>query len=198
MNWVDLYLLCFLVGLGLSAVALLAGSLHWHWPHLPIHHGVAAPHAAGAPGELPWFNFGSIAAFLAWFGGAGYLLQRYYRVWFVAAFALAVMSGLGAASAVFWFLAKVLMAREAPLDPADYDMVGVLGRLSIAIRERGTGELIYSQGGTRRVTAARSEDGSAIARGSEVIVTRYEKGIAYVRLWEDPTGGALQGKDIRL
>ena len=29
-----------------------------------------------------------------------------------------------------------------------------------------------------------NEDGSAIPKGSEVIVTRYEKGIAYVRLWD--------------
>jgi hypothetical protein len=64
-------------------------------------------------------------------------------------------------------------------------MVGVLGRLSIPIREGGTGELIYSQGGTRRVTGARSEDGVAIPKGSEVMVTRYEKGIAYVRTWAD-------------
>ena len=35
---------------------------------------------------------------------------------------------------VFWFLAQVLMAREAPLDPADYDMTGVLGKLSMPIR----------------------------------------------------------------
>jgi len=79
-------------------------------------------------------------------------------------------------------------ADEESLDPADYEMTGVLGRLSIPIRPGGTGELIYSQEGTRRVTGARSEDGEAIPRGSEVMVTRYEKGIAYVRPWEDPAG----------
>ena len=140
--------------------------------------------------ELPWFNFGTIAAFLAWFGGTGYLLQHYYGVWFALALAVATVSGIGAASVVFWFLAKVLMAREQALDPADYDMVGVLGKLSIPIRQGGTGELIYSQEGTRRVAAARSDDGAAIAKGAEVMVTRYEKGIAYVRPWEDPTGDA--------
>jgi hypothetical protein len=79
------------------------------------------------------------------------------------------------------------MRREASLNPADYDMVGVLGHLSLPIRAGGTGELVYSQEGTRRVTGARSEDGAAIPKGAEVMVTRYEKGIAYVRLWEDPT-----------
>ena len=55
------------------------------------------------------------------------------------------LSGLGAAAVVFWFLAKVLMADDVPLDPADYDMVGVLGRTTISIRPGGTGELVYSR-----------------------------------------------------
>lgn len=184
----EFYLICFLVGFGLSAVALLAGSIHLHLPGLHMHHGIHIPHAhgSGLHTELPFFNFGTIAAFLAWFGGTGYLLQHYYSVWFLVTLGVAIVSGIGAASVVFWFLAKVLMARESSLDPADYDMIGVLGKLSIPIRAGGTGELIYSQEGTRRVAGARSEDSSAIPKGAEVIVTRYEKGIAYVRPWEDP------------
>ena len=74
------------------------------------------------------------------------------------------------------------------LDPADYEMVGVLGRLSWPIREGGTGELIYSQAGTRRVCGARAEDNSVILKGTEVVVTRYERGIAYVRPWSEMAG----------
>jgi len=189
MTWSDFYLVCFIVGFGLSLLSLLAGSVHLHLPHLHMQHGIHMGRGGlgkgGGRGDLSYFNFGTMAAFLAWFGGTGYLLEHYYGVWFVLALGVATLSGIGASSLVFWFLAKVLMAREAALDPADYDMVGVLGRLSIPIRQGGTGELIYSQGGTRRVTGARSEDGVAIPKGSEVMVTRYEKGIAYVRKWED-------------
>jgi hypothetical protein len=108
------------------------------------------------------------------------------------ALAVATLSGLGGASVVFWFLAKVLMSHEAALDPADYDMVGVLGKLSMPIRTGGTGELIYVQGGTRRVSGARAESGAAIAKGVEVVVTRYEKGIAYVRAWDELSGDVEQ------
>ncbi len=188
MTWSDFYLACFLIGFGLSAVAFLAGAVHLHVPHLHIHHGIHMPGGDGEC-ELGWFNFGTVAAFLAWFGGTGYLLEHYYGVWFVAALIVATVSGIGAASMVFWFLAKVLLAREAALDPADYDMTGVLGKLSIGIRAGGTGEMIYSQEGTRRVAGARSEDGAAIPKGTEVVVTRYEKGIAYVRTWEEMAGG---------
>jgi hypothetical protein len=190
MTWSAFYLICFLVGFALSALALFAGSAHVHLPHLHVHHGIHVPHGHGACGshgsDLSWFNFGTIAAFLSWFGGTGYLLQHYYSVWFVFTLGVATLSGIGAASIVFLFLAKVLMAREAALDPADYDMIGVLGRISSPIRAGGTGELIYSQEGTRRVAGARAEDDAAIPKGAEVIVTRYEKGLAYVRQWQDP------------
>jgi membrane protein implicated in regulation of membrane protease activity len=199
MTWADFYLACFLVGFILSVLSFLAGTGHMHLPHVHMHvHGVHVGHAhvsgggGGARGigrgQLPWFNFGTISAFLAWFGGAGYLLEHYYHVWYFLAFAVATFSGLGAAAAVFVILARVFMAHEAPLDPADYEMVGVLGKLSLPIRTGGTGELIYSQEGTRHVAGARSEDGAAIPKGAEVVVTRYEKGIAYVRRWEDMAG----------
>jgi len=190
MTWSDIYLICFLVGFGLSLLSLLAGTTHLHLPHLHLHHGIHLGHGqAGAHGTtVSFFNLGTLAAFLTWFGGTGYLLSHHYGVWFAVALGIATLSGLGGAAVVFWFLAKVLMAREQALDPADYDMIGVLGKLSIAIRPGGTGELIYTQGGTRRVTGARAETGAAIARGAEVVVTRYEKGIAYVRPWDEFSG----------
>jgi hypothetical protein len=103
---------------------------------------------------------------------------------------LSSMAGLIGGGIIFLFLAKVLISDEEYLDPADFEMVGVLGKLSVPIREGGTGELIYSQMGTRRVCGARSEGGSAIAKGAEVVVTRYEKGIAYVSLWSEMSGEA--------
>jgi membrane protein implicated in regulation of membrane protease activity len=196
MSWPDFYLICFLVGFSLSALALVAGSVHLHLPHLHLHPGAHLGRGgASQRGGLSWFNFGTIAAFLAWFGGTGFLLERYYHLWVVLALGLAVLSGVGAAAVVFWFLARVLLARETALDAADYDMVGVLGKLSIPIRAGGTGEIIYSQQGTRRVAGARSETGIAISKGKEVVVTRYEKGIAYVRPWEEMAGDLETGPD---
>jgi membrane protein implicated in regulation of membrane protease activity len=133
------------------------------------------------------FNFLTLTIFLAWFGGTGYLLTRYSTVWFLLGLGVAVFSGIGGAAIIFAFL-KALMASEHPMDPADYEMVGVLGKVSSPVRAGGTGEITYSQGGTRHAAAARSEDSRAIGKGSEVVVTRYEHGIAYVRRWEEMTG----------
>jgi hypothetical protein len=67
----------------------------------------------------------------------------------------------------------------------------VLGRISSSIRKGGTGEIIFSQAGTRHTCGARSESGEPLARGAEVIVTRYEHGIAYVRRWEEMADGPV-------
>jgi hypothetical protein len=162
--------------------------------HGPL--GGHAPGAGHATATLPAapstfvspFNFVTLTAFLAWFGGTGYLLTRYSSVWLVLGLGIALVSGLVGAGIVFLFLSKVLVSEEENMNPADYEMVGVLGRTSITIRQGGTGEIIYSQAGTRRTCGARSDDGTPIAKGIEVVVTRYEKGIAYVRLWTDMSG----------
>ncbi len=211
-NWSDFFLICFAVGFCFSFFSFVFGGArfgrlhlpHFHGhgaPHLPAAHGMSGHAAAGhghapAPGQaaaqpqatrtgVSPFNPPTLAAFLAWFGGTGYLLTRYSAIWVGFSLMLAAAVGLAGGAIVFLFLSKVLMSEEEVMDPADYEMVGVLGKLSISIREGGTGELIYSQMGTRRVCGARSEDGSAIEKGTEVVVTRYEKGIAYVRLWEE-------------
>jgi membrane protein implicated in regulation of membrane protease activity len=190
MTWADLYLICFIVGFALSLFSVLGGFFHMpglhHAPH--GHHGHAHlghghGHAAGA--QVSPFNFSTITAFLAWFGGVGYLLTRFSGLWLWFAFLIAVGGGVAGSSIVFLFLAKVLLANEKPLNAADYDMIGMLGQLTSAIREGGTGEMSFSQAGLRRSAPARSDDGTAVAKGADVIVTRYDKGIAYVRRWED-------------
>jgi hypothetical protein len=160
---------------------------------VPVAHGPGAAqtqgtHQGAQGSNVSPFNPPSLAAFLAWFGGTGYLLTRFSAVWVGLGLLLSVISGLVGGGIIFLFLSRVLISDEENMDPADYEMVGVLGRLCVSIRAGGTGEILYSQAGTRRVCGARSEDGSAIAKGAEVVVTRYEKGIAYVRLWSEMSG----------
>jgi hypothetical protein len=192
MSWENFYLIAFLIGFLLSAVSFVAGAIHL--PHFHFH-GHALGHGGLAKGgrrgsSVSFFNFGTVAAFLAWFGGAGYLLERYSNIWVYLGLFVASISGLGGAAAVFWFLLK-LTSSDQPLDPADYDMVGVLGRVAGPIRAGGTGELLYSRDGSRRAVPARSADDAGIPRDAEVVVTRYEKGIAYVRRWEELSGQSL-------
>src|SRR5271166_215465 len=189
MTWAMFYLVCFVVGVTLSVLSFLGGSFHMPHVHFHLPHGgahvPAGVQAGGAGAHMPFLNFGTITAFLAWFGGTGYLLTRYSSLVVAGVLTLAIVAGLVGAMIVFWFLAKVLLKHDVELDPADYERVGVLGRISSPIRAGGTGEIIFSQAGTRQTCGARSENGEALPRGTEVIVTGYEKGIAYVRRWEE-------------
>ena len=194
MTWDMFYLVCFLIGVTLSVLSFLSGTIHmphvhfhFHVPHGHVHipHVTGGGHAAGGHAEMPFLNFGTITAFLAWFGGTGYLLTRYSSLVVAGVLVLAIIAGIVGAMIVFWFVAKLLLKHDRELDPADYDRVGVLGRISSPIRAGGTGEIIFSQEGTRNTCGARSENGEALERGTEVIITRYEHGIAYVRRWEE-------------
>jgi membrane protein implicated in regulation of membrane protease activity len=206
MSWTDVYLTCFVIGFALSFVSFLLGSFHLHLPHMHFHGGAhvhfdlthgtptamhpAPGHAQGASEQLSLFNFGTVAAFLAWFGGAGYLLTRYSGLWIGFVLLISSMVGFVGASIIFFFVAKVLMRYDSRLDPADYDMVGVLGTVTLPIREAGTGEIVFSQEGARRCAGARSDNAVAIPKGTEVVVTRYERGIAYVQRWDELAGTA--------
>ena len=145
----------------------------------------AATSAQASSATLSWLNPSAVMAFLAWFGGTGYLLTQYYGVWYVLGLGLAILSGFAGAAIVSWFLVKVLLPHETELYDSDFELAGTLATVTSSIRLGGTGEIVYSQGGARRCSGARSNDGAALEKGSEVVVARYEKGIAYVTRWED-------------
>jgi hypothetical protein len=195
MTWAIFYLSCFLVGVTLSVLSFVSGTFHLPHFHLHVPHAhaghVGGAHGPGAHGsDVSFVNFGTICAFLAWFGGTGYLLTRYSTLVVAVVATLSFFAGLVGAAVVFWFVAKVLLAHEHELDPADYDRVGVLGCVTSSIRQGGTGEIVFSQAGTRHTCGARSENGEALPKGTEIVVTRYEHGIAYVQRWDELAGEA--------
>jgi membrane protein implicated in regulation of membrane protease activity len=183
MTWATFYLVCFALGFIFSLLSFLLGGLHWHLPH-----GLGGGHAHGGQAGASHLNPVTLAAFLAWFGGIGYLLTRFSTLWFAVGLGIALLSGVTGAGIIYLFLSRVLKAEAEGLDLDDFDMVGTLGHISMPIREGGTGEIIYSHAGARHTCGARAENGVAIAKGTEVVVTRYEKGIAYVRLWTEMAG----------
>jgi membrane protein implicated in regulation of membrane protease activity len=134
----------------------------------------------------------TLTAFLCWFGGAGYLMERYGGLVTPVILGFATLTGLAGGSLIFLFLAKVLAPHDRPLTAEDTEMTGVIGRVSGTIRPDGIGEILYSQNGSRRSSPARSDTGEPIARDMEVVVMRYERGIAYVRRWDELSSGSSQ------
>jgi hypothetical protein len=180
------FLGCFAFGFLFSLVGVLAGSAHLHFHG---HHF----HAHGPHGAASKFNMGTITAFLTWFGGAGYILSSWGRVGFALIFAVAAVVGIVGAAIIFLVVARVLAPHDQPLDPEDYRLIGALGTVSSPVRTNGTGEMIFVQQGRRSALPIRSENGNPIPRGREVVVTRYEQGIAYVREWDELTAESEEG-----
>jgi membrane protein implicated in regulation of membrane protease activity len=205
MNWPEIYLVCFGIGTLWSLVSLFLGGMHVghaHGGHVHASHGHAHAHAS-QPGWASWVGAlltpGCIAIFLAWFGGIGYLLTRHSALGSWADLAIAILVGLAGAVLLGAFL-RWLQAHEQPLESTYTDVVGMLGRVSSTIRPDGVGEVIYVRDGSRRCVPARSEDSQEIQREEEVVVTRYEKGIAFVRTWAamtQPAADAAQPESAK-
>jgi membrane protein implicated in regulation of membrane protease activity len=197
------YLICFGVGLVLSVAFFLGGFAHLHIGHLHIDHSALGHHGTGAHGSSSHgpsaVNGFSLTAFLCWLGGAGYLLHRYSIFVAPLVLLLSVVSGVFGAALLWAILFKVLLPRERVLSSEDTEMTGVLAQVSDSIRSNGgIGEILFLQTGARRCSAARSDDGRTIERGTEVVVIRYERGIAYVRPWAELEGDPLNGLPDRL
>jgi membrane protein implicated in regulation of membrane protease activity len=183
----SLFLGCFTFGLLFTVVSALLGAFNGgHGVHFPgLHgHGDHGAHAGGhGHGQISPFNASTIAAFLAWFGGAGYLLTRYSGFTALSITAIASVAGLAGATLVFAFVAKFINPRLTVLAPEDFQVPGIVAKVTSTIRPGGTGEIVYTLGGTRHSDGARSETAELLERGTEVVILRVEKGIAYVDRW---------------
>jgi membrane-bound ClpP family serine protease len=180
-----IYLVCFIVGLVLSVLSVVGGFAHLHIGRIHVGH---TAHAHSGTHGLSSVNGFTITAFLCWFGGVGYLLDRYSIFIAPLILLLSILSGLIAAALLWAVLFKLLLPHERELTSEETEMPGVVAHVSDSIRDNGgIGEIIFSQTGARRSTAARSEDGSPIQRGAEVVVIRYERGVAYVRRFDELT-----------
>src|SRR5258707_2648214 len=154
MTWSDFYLFCFIVGFALSVLSFFAGAVHIQLPfnrhvafHLGHHGGVGGGVRGGVRGgvHVSWFNASTAMAFLAWFGGTGYLLTRHAHLVALASLAISTVAGLIAGGIVFKLMVK-LMHSAPPFESEDYRVEGSGGKISIPIRQNGTGEIIFLLG----------------------------------------------------
>lgn len=193
------FLVMFLTGLALSTLSFLLGGAHAHLHlphvHLPLGHvhvpfvthaHPGALHVRGggtAPdgGAMSALNVSTITAFVTWFGGAGYLLSSLGTLPAALILLAAAASGVVGASIVSYALVRVLLpGQTAPMRPEDYRLEGTVARVSVPVGGGRTGEVIYTRHGKTCSEGARSEDGTELPRGTEVVILGYERGIAHV------------------
>jgi membrane protein implicated in regulation of membrane protease activity len=192
----SVYLGCFLFGILMVVASVALGFAHLALPggHNGVHvghgnghaHGHGNGHGNGGEGSrgLPIWNISSLLAFLMWFGAGGYAVMKLTGIGPWLALVPAVAAGAAGAVLVSAFL-RLMLRGETEMDPAQYRMEGTLAKVTIGIPEGGTGEIIFSKGDSRRSEGARSIDGRPIARGEEVVVVDYQRGIALVQGWDE-------------
>lgn len=164
----------FLFGILFTVGSLVLGVADIGGDHGDLDHGV------GDHGIASLFNVTSILAFVTWFGGVGYLVRNGVGWHWTISLVLAVVGGVAAAWLVRLFVVRVLRAGQDTLDPRDFERAGVLARVTSSIRSGGVGEIVWEQHGARMVSSARAANDDPIARGTEVLVLRVDRGIAVV------------------
>lgn len=205
------FVFCFVFGLAMSFLSFALGALHLpgvghHGDLAPADHGLALPHptvdahagdslpahpdhsAAAHHGGPSAVNLNTGTAFVAFFGGIGYVVYASLGLAAGISLLIAVAAGLVGGGLVFLFLAKVLYRGQRLLDPVEFRLEGTLARVTRPISADGIGEIAFSRDGTRRSEGARSATGRPIAVGTEVVIVRYERGIAHVEPWSSYVG----------
>ena len=187
----SIFLGAFFFGLLLCVATLLLGSGHHDLHDLGLHldggHDPSAV-AGGHDGGVSPLNLTALTAFVAWFGGIGYLALTNWQLAIGVSLALAVGAGLFGWGVVYLFLNRVLARGEGVMRPEDYRLEGTVARVTGPIRGGRIGEIQFTQAGARRSEGARSLDGADIERETEVVIVRYERGLAYVQPWEQFVG----------
>jgi len=182
------FLGCFAFGLLFTvasfALGAFGGHLHLHGFDVGAHGGGHDVGHGADHGHVSPFNLSTISAFLAWFGGAGYLLARYSDLAALSVIGLSSAAGVAGGGIIFVTLTKYVLPRLTELKPEDFRPAGAAARVTIRIAPGGTGEVVYTLGGNQQIHPARGVTPEAIERGTDVVVVRVEKGIAYVDRWE--------------
>lgn len=165
-----------------------------HDAHAAHGHGDAATGASA--GASPWdafratllggLNFYSILTLILIFGLLGYLLHNFTDLGVTLTLILALALGVACALAVGALITRLVISLQSTtLTRESSQLEGRLGAVSMAIREGGIGEVIFTSArGARQSVGARSRDGMPIPADTEVVILSYADGIASVQPWD--------------
>lgn len=152
-----------LVGFIFLLIMLLVGDVFGN------DHDLVGHDVGGDFGGPSVFSSRIMAAFVTAFGVGG-VVARYYDLSHPAAAGVGIVSGAMMAGVVYQF-AKILYSQQASSELQMTRLVGRTAEVSVAIPANGVGQISLSVGGERTEHLARSQNGQAMPRGSEVTIT---------------------------
>ncbi len=161
--------------------ALIAAFFGWLGDHDfgGVHADAGGHLDAGQPHPL---SGTTLATFVTGFGGGG-TIAHYHLEWSLfPGLLVATVSGGVLAALAFGALEILFSHTQAGSEYSVEDAVGRTAEVITPIAADGTGEIAYTVKGQRERAAARSVDGSAIAKGRSVEIANFAGATAYVRV----------------
>ncbi|HEX2854786.1 MAG TPA: sigma-70 family RNA polymerase sigma factor [Opitutaceae bacterium] len=171
-----IYAVCFGVGLLFALLSVIFGHLG-HGSHADMDHGAGAQgHAEAGFGtsDMPGFEpVGptTIATFITAFGGIGMVMNESPSMHRLSG-VFAVVGAFAIAAVVGWGFAVVFRWAQGSSEGRVAEVTGLTATVITPIPAGAVGEIAYVQAGTRYSAPARAEDGSALANGATVKITR--------------------------
>ena len=151
-------------------------------------HEISADHGGlGDHGGPSILSARIMASFLTAFGVGG-VVARYYNLSHPASSGVGVVAGIVMSSIVYQF-ARILYSQQASSEVRMSTLVGRSAEISVAIPKGGVGQISLTYGGERSEHIARSGDGRALARGTEVVISGLRGDTVIVAPAEPPAAG---------
>lgn len=173
-----IYICLFTAGL---VYALIAGFFGWLGDigggadiHMDLSGHLAPGHTHPVAGPV-------LATFVTGFGGGGILAQFVLGWSIFPGLGLATLLGGGMALAALLTLEFVLKQTVAGSEFSMSEAEGGEGEVIASLPAGGTGEVAYDMRGQREVAPARSAEGTAIAKGTIVVIDKVVGNTLYVR-----------------
>jgi membrane protein implicated in regulation of membrane protease activity len=157
------------VGFVFLLVMLFVGELFGHDHDLGGHDGGIEHGDSDLGGGPSVFSSRIMAAFVTAFGVGG-VVARYYNLSHPASSGVGIATGGVMAGLVYQF-AKILYSQQASSELQMSRLVGRSAEVTVAIPADGVGQISLSVAGERTEHVARSKDGRAVTRGTQVVVT---------------------------
>lgn len=161
--------------------ALLSGAMGWLSDLVSgeVHGDVGGHGEIGHPHPI---SGTTVATFITGFGAGG-IVAHYALGWSTTKGAmLATGTGMALALAAFLVLDWLFSQTQAGSEFRSESVVGRQAEVITAIPEGGMGEVSYVVKGQRETCSARASDGSAIAKGSTVVVENVVGSTFHVRV----------------
>ncbi len=185
-----IYAICLALGLVFTIFSAIAGHFFGgHDAHVDVGtggHADAGYDHSGVPG-ISFFSPTVLASFVTAFGACGLILDRIPAtrpVWISAP--LSALAGMLVAGLTFSFFNFMFRKFQGSSESRVATLVGKIASVASSIPQGGVGEISYVQGGSRYTAPARTADGSAVATGKCVRITRIVGTQFFVEIESDP------------